>query len=146
MRAPGEPQGVFALESHLDEVARQMGMDPLDFRLKNLIVEGEETADGRAPRARPRHRDAGGRRRRRRLQDAEGARTSAAASPSATAAPAAARARRRSRCSPTARVVIGTPIFDQGTGTYTILQQVVAEELERAAGHASRSRSGTRTL
>ena len=46
MRAPGEPQGVFALESHLDDIARQIGMDPLDFRLKNLMVEGETTAFG----------------------------------------------------------------------------------------------------
>ena len=46
MRAPGEPQGVFALESHLDVVARQIGMDPLDFRLKNLIVDGDATAFG----------------------------------------------------------------------------------------------------
>ena len=40
MRAPGDPQGVFAIESHLDEIARQMGMDPLDFELKNLVIEG----------------------------------------------------------------------------------------------------------
>src|SRR5207247_2436687 len=46
MRAPGEPQAVFALESHIDEVARRLGTDPLEFRLKNLIVDGEETASG----------------------------------------------------------------------------------------------------
>ena len=46
MRAPGEPEGVFAVESHMDEVARRIGMDPVEFRLKNLIVEGDETAFG----------------------------------------------------------------------------------------------------
>src|SRR5919108_1099630 len=46
MRAPGEPQAVFALESHIDEIARQLGMDALEFRLKNLIIDGEETASG----------------------------------------------------------------------------------------------------
>jgi xanthine dehydrogenase YagR molybdenum-binding subunit len=34
-RAPGHPQGTFALESILDEVAEKLGMDPLEFRLKN---------------------------------------------------------------------------------------------------------------
>ena len=46
MRAPGEPQAVFALESHIDEVARQLNIDPLEFRRKNLITEGDETASG----------------------------------------------------------------------------------------------------
>src|SRR5690606_3796746 len=46
MRSPGEPQGVFAGESHIDEVARAIGMDPLDFRMKNVIREGDETPMG----------------------------------------------------------------------------------------------------
>jgi len=33
-RAPGHPQGSFALESILDEAAHAIGMDPLDLRLK----------------------------------------------------------------------------------------------------------------
>jgi CO/xanthine dehydrogenase Mo-binding subunit len=41
MRAPGYPQGVFALESHIDEVARRLDIDPLTFRLKNLVDEGD---------------------------------------------------------------------------------------------------------
>ncbi|PRQ09804.1 xanthine dehydrogenase family protein molybdopterin-binding subunit [Enhygromyxa salina] len=32
-RAPGHPQGAFAMESALDELARQLGMDPIDLRL-----------------------------------------------------------------------------------------------------------------
>ncbi len=35
MRAPGEASGVFALESALDEVAAELKMDPVAFRLKN---------------------------------------------------------------------------------------------------------------
>src|SRR5438445_7948944 len=46
MRAPGEPQGFFAAESHIDCVARKLGMDPYEFRLKNLIEEGDETLTG----------------------------------------------------------------------------------------------------
>ncbi len=35
MRAPGHPQGAFALEATMDELAKKLGMDPLEFRLKN---------------------------------------------------------------------------------------------------------------
>ncbi len=35
MRAPGHPQGSFALEATLDELARELGMDPLELRMKN---------------------------------------------------------------------------------------------------------------
>ncbi|HLU37821.1 MAG TPA: xanthine dehydrogenase family protein molybdopterin-binding subunit [Planctomycetota bacterium] len=35
MRAPGRPQGFFAAEGALDELAVQLGMDPLDLRLAN---------------------------------------------------------------------------------------------------------------
>src|SRR5437660_689785 len=45
-RAPGAPQGAFALESTLDELARALGMDPLELRLKNAAREGDIRADG----------------------------------------------------------------------------------------------------
>jgi len=35
MRAPGHPQGSFALEATMDELAGKLGMDPLEFRMKN---------------------------------------------------------------------------------------------------------------
>jgi xanthine dehydrogenase YagR molybdenum-binding subunit len=35
MRAPGEASGSIALESAIDEMAHAVGMDPLDFRLRN---------------------------------------------------------------------------------------------------------------
>jgi len=35
MRAPGESVGTFALESAVDELAHQMGIDPIDLRLRN---------------------------------------------------------------------------------------------------------------
>ena len=46
-RAPGALQGMFAVESHMDLIARELGMDPAEFRMKNLIGEGEENALGR---------------------------------------------------------------------------------------------------
>jgi CO/xanthine dehydrogenase Mo-binding subunit len=41
MRAPGDPQSVFASEAQLDLVARALGMDPYDFRLHNIIRDGD---------------------------------------------------------------------------------------------------------
>ncbi|HEX3807225.1 MAG TPA: xanthine dehydrogenase family protein molybdopterin-binding subunit [Gaiellaceae bacterium] len=35
MRAPGECPGMFALESALDELARELGLDPIDLRIRN---------------------------------------------------------------------------------------------------------------
>ncbi|HVB24938.1 MAG TPA: molybdopterin cofactor-binding domain-containing protein [Ktedonobacteraceae bacterium] len=41
-RGYGVPQGFFALESHIDEVAKQLGMDALELRRKNWLKEGDE--------------------------------------------------------------------------------------------------------
>jgi isoquinoline 1-oxidoreductase len=35
-RAPGNPTNTFARESHIDIMAHRIGMDPLEFRLKNM--------------------------------------------------------------------------------------------------------------
>jgi carbon-monoxide dehydrogenase large subunit len=43
MRAPGHPQVAFATETHMDLVARQLGMDPVEFRRLNAA---REAADG----------------------------------------------------------------------------------------------------
>ncbi|MDQ6834255.1 MAG: molybdopterin-dependent oxidoreductase, partial [Chloroflexota bacterium] len=45
-RAPGAPHASFAIESQMDDLADKLGMDPLDFRLKNAIVEGDLWPDG----------------------------------------------------------------------------------------------------
>jgi putative selenate reductase molybdopterin-binding subunit len=41
-RGYGVPQGFFALESQMDEIARQLGMDALELRRKNWIKEGDK--------------------------------------------------------------------------------------------------------
>ena len=46
MRAPGDPQGFFANESQLDIVARKLGMDPAEFKRKNMLNDGDETPIG----------------------------------------------------------------------------------------------------
>jgi CO/xanthine dehydrogenase Mo-binding subunit len=49
-RAPGQPQVVFAGESHMDMVATELGLDPMDFRLRNVVNDGEELPTGNSPK------------------------------------------------------------------------------------------------
>ncbi|HNH79216.1 MAG TPA: molybdopterin-dependent oxidoreductase [Anaerolineales bacterium] len=55
-RGYGVPQGYWPLDRHMEKIARAMGFDPIDFRLKNAIHPGEyhpfSTAwnEGREPR------------------------------------------------------------------------------------------------
>lgn len=46
MRAPGAPQVAFAVESHIDMIAREMGIDPVEMRRRNAIAEGDLTPLG----------------------------------------------------------------------------------------------------
>lgn len=46
VRAPADIQIMFALESHVDMIARELGADPLEFRLKNAIRGDEIDVDG----------------------------------------------------------------------------------------------------
>ncbi len=45
-RAPGAPPAVFAGECNLDSVARALGIDPLEIRLRNVFREGDLSATG----------------------------------------------------------------------------------------------------
>jgi CO/xanthine dehydrogenase Mo-binding subunit len=128
MRAPGEPQAMFAIESHMDCIARQLGMDPLDFRLKNLIEEGDETPIGTRYQ---------GIRARETLEAAVAA--AGYRSPKAPHVgrgiaigerpPAGGESHAAVTLNPDGSVIVHTSIFEPGTGTYTILRQIVAEEL-----------------
>jgi CO/xanthine dehydrogenase Mo-binding subunit len=40
-RAPGGPPAAFAVESTLDDLAQRLGIDPLDFRIKNCAKTGD---------------------------------------------------------------------------------------------------------
>jgi len=42
MRAYGAPQVLFAIESAVEELARKTGMDPVEFRLKNVVRQGDK--------------------------------------------------------------------------------------------------------
>lgn len=45
-RAPSAPMAAFAVESAIDELARKIGMDPLEFRIKNAAKEGTRSSYG----------------------------------------------------------------------------------------------------
>ncbi|MDP2954127.1 MAG: xanthine dehydrogenase family protein molybdopterin-binding subunit [Chloroflexota bacterium] len=44
-RAPGATQAAFAVESQMDLMAQALGLDPLEFRLKNIAGEGDPLPD-----------------------------------------------------------------------------------------------------
>ena len=46
MRSPAKPQVVFAVESHMDMIAQELGMDAYQFRLKNVMREGDSSPIG----------------------------------------------------------------------------------------------------
>jgi CO/xanthine dehydrogenase Mo-binding subunit len=48
MRAPGKPQVTFAVESHMDMMAQALGLDPYEFRLRNILKDGDVTPVGEA--------------------------------------------------------------------------------------------------
>src|SRR5689334_7441117 len=51
-RGFGAPQSIFALERHMDKVARAVGLTPDEFRRRNFIHEGETTATSQVIRER----------------------------------------------------------------------------------------------
>ena len=129
MRAPGEPQAVFAIESHIDCIARQLGRDPLDFRLQNLIETGAETPIG------TRYQGIRAQETLEAAVVAAGYRTPKAPNVGRGIAmgerpPAGGESHAAVTLNPDGSVLVHTSIFEPGTGTYTILRQIVAEELQ----------------
>jgi CO/xanthine dehydrogenase Mo-binding subunit len=45
-RAPGAPSATFALESNIDDLARELGIDPLEFRYRNAAETGDLMGNG----------------------------------------------------------------------------------------------------
>src|SRR5581483_1361138 len=49
MRSIGGPQTIWALESHMDTIARRLGIDPLEYRIRQLLARGEMLKPGSTP-------------------------------------------------------------------------------------------------
>ena len=133
MRGPGEPQGLWALESQIDEIAEALAIDPVEFRLMNLAGDGEATALGHVF---PENRAADT------LRAAIGASGYNEPKPEAPSGWLYGRAVAIGERSPgggqnnaqvtleqDGAVSLQTPLFDQGAGGVTVLQQMVAERM-----------------
>ena len=128
-RAPGHVQGHFAGESHMDVLARAIGMDPMDFRLHNVVEPGEEYPTGedwkdvRAAEALRLAADAAGYYSPKPAGVGRGVAIGSHSQIGATGSVAI-------KVLESGRVEINHPVFDPGTGTGTIIAQVVADELD----------------
>jgi CO/xanthine dehydrogenase Mo-binding subunit len=136
-RGPGAPQATFALEQLVDELAGQLGIDPIELRQRNLVGPDDELADG-TPwgemglfacldriAAHPLYRD------RATLPDGEGVGVAVGAWPGSRQ-PAAAICRLEAD----GRVTVVTGVADL-SGTTTGFAMIAAEGLGIAAGDVS---------
>jgi CO/xanthine dehydrogenase Mo-binding subunit len=128
-RSPGEPQMVFAEESHMDMIARELGLDPAEFRRRNLLEDGDRLPSGH-PLEHVRARET--------LDAALDASHWSEPKPGPWTGRGVAmghrhigvgftNARLRLETKGTVTLVIGLP--DTGTGAHLMLRQVVAEVL-----------------
>jgi CO/xanthine dehydrogenase Mo-binding subunit len=129
MRSPGDPQGFFANESQMDLIAKQLGIDPLAFRRKNLMHDGdvdpigeevgyiktEETLNKALEDAgynRPKAKNVG-----RGLAFVQWMANGGIGTVAIT-------------LDENGIATISSAMVDQGAGTYTVLAEIVAEELK----------------
>jgi CO/xanthine dehydrogenase Mo-binding subunit len=133
MRGPGEPQALWALESHIDEIALALGIDPVEFRMMNLANGGEPVALGdiyEENRSKETMRAA--------IENSG----IATAKPTTTdgwligrgiavgeRTPGGGQNNAQVTMHQDGSVSLETPLFDQGAGGVTVLQQMVAETM-----------------
>jgi CO/xanthine dehydrogenase Mo-binding subunit len=128
MRSPGEAQAAYALECHTELIARELGLDPVEFRIRNGAVHprlDDRTGEsGSLPRVRevleaaasaicldkPRPPGVG-----RGVALVEFSTTPGVYSASM-------------RVEPSGQIVLQTPIIENGAGMLTVFRQIVAEE------------------
>jgi CO/xanthine dehydrogenase Mo-binding subunit len=144
-RSPGSVATFFALESHTDIIANELGIDPAEFRLKNLIRDGERDAVGQRLLSVRFHEVL------RAALDAAGWQK-----PKAGAGFGRGIALFGRHISggdtgviltvePDGAFTVISPTFDQGAGTHTILRQLVAEEMQVPVDQVSVSVGDTDT-
>jgi len=129
-RSPGAVATAFAIDSHTDLIAKELGMDAAEFRMKNFLGEGEEDAVGhRLYNVRFREvlqaaMDAvGWKKAKRRANVGRGIALSGRhISGGDTGVILTAE--------PDGSFTIVSPSVDQGSGTHTILRQLVADQMK----------------
>jgi CO/xanthine dehydrogenase Mo-binding subunit len=127
MRSPGELQGVWAAESHVDMIAHALGLDPIQFRLDNIVRQGDTDVTGAAV-----HMPQGAAVLER-LQQELAARPPVAGRGRGiglgTRHVGDGRSQMRLRLLPDARIEVQTGLPDQGAGSHTVARRVVAAAL-----------------
>ena len=146
-RAPGQPQNAFAAESHIDLIARDLGIDPLEFRERNIVRHGDVDVTGQ-----PWH-------------GTDGPAMLARLRTASSYGPSLARPRQvnwwgwgvalgvrhvgRGRAAmvlrklASGRVELRTGVSDQGGGAHTLFQRIVAAELGIPPSRVAVSRGTT---
>lgn len=132
MRAPGEPQSLFAIESHMHDIARRLGIDPLEFRRHNLMDEGDETPTG-ATYDEVRAKETLDAAIETSEYDSPKPRNVGRGIAMGERGPGGGESRADVTLNPDGSVVLHTAVFEQGVGVYAILRQIVAEELGLSA-------------
>jgi CO/xanthine dehydrogenase Mo-binding subunit len=133
-RAPGQPQASFVSESHVDLIARELGIDPLEFRRRNAVRDGGIDGRGREWGESSMlevldvlRRESGWDRP---LPPGHGRGVAMGERPSPAGHGAGALSGSVVvSVLPDATVEVVTGVSDQGAGAYTMMQRVVAERL-----------------
>lgn len=129
MRSPGDPQGIFANESQMDLVAKKLGMDPIEFRKKNFMHDGDIDPTGEEfsyiktdETLKKALEDAG-------YQKAKGKNVGRGIA-LVQWTPAGGIGTVAISLDQNGMATISSAMADQGAGTYTILSEIVSEELK----------------
>ena len=145
MRAPGDPQGYFANESQLDIVGRRLGMDPVEFKRKNLVRDGDVMPTGEtivhvrgvealdkaialSAYRKPKPKNVG-----RGLAFSEWS-------------PNGGEGNVFVRIDEKGKVTVSSPVVDQGAGVFTVICEVVGEELKISTGQIEFEQLDSRTV
>jgi CO/xanthine dehydrogenase Mo-binding subunit len=129
MRAPGDPQGFFANESQMDLIASRLGMDPVAFRQKNLMRDGDLSPIGhRIPHIKSDELldaavESSGYRRPKRKHTGRGIAVT-------QWLPLGGECHAFLGVDARGDITVSTAMLDQGAGTHTAMRLVAAEELK----------------
>ncbi len=135
MRAPGEGVGMLAFECAMDELAEKLGIDPIDLRKRNEPAVDPEKGIPFSSRRLVECMEMGAERfgwSKRRSQPAQvrdGNQWVGIGMAAASRGNKQAASQTRVTLTPDLRAIVETDMTDIGTGTYTILAQIVGELL-----------------
>jgi xanthine dehydrogenase YagR molybdenum-binding subunit len=134
MRAPGATTGVFALEVAMDELAEQVGIDPVELRLKNYSVRSDDegkafTSKELAECYRVGAERIGWSRRAAPRSTRDGNELVGLGMATGCWEAQMQKCAARAKLTLDGRLEVATATADIGTGTYTILTQIAADAL-----------------